>query len=197
MTIIRMGLLGGVALVAACAVGPDYQPPATPPAAVLNNDAKSFTAAKPTAEWWSAFEDPVLDDLVHRAVAGNLDLKVAVARVREARALFADAKLDRYPRVTTEAAYQRSDEQFPGFGTRRINIESADIGFDASWEVDLFGHVRRGIEAASADTGAAEADARDAQVTVTAEVARNYFELRGAQQRRVVAIYKALGGEWT
>jgi multidrug efflux system outer membrane protein len=191
MTTFRIGLIGVVALVASCAVGPDYQTPATPPAAIINTDAKAFAAAAPAAEWWNAFEDPVLDGLVRRAIAGNLDLKVAVARVREARALFADAKLDRYPRVTTGADYTRSDEQVPGFTNNRINVESADIGFDAAWEIDLFGHVQRGIEASAADTGAAEADARDAQVTVTAEVARNYFELRGAQQRRVVAEHNA------
>jgi outer membrane protein, multidrug efflux system len=187
MTIIRIGLVGAAALLASCAVGPDYQPPATPPATIISDDAKSFAATKPAAEWWNEFEDPALDGLVRRAIAGNLDLRVAIARVREARALFADAKLDRFPRVTTDASYSRSDAQVPGFSSSRVNVESADIGFDAAWEIDLFGHVQRGIEASAADTGAAEADARDAEVTVTAEVARNYFELRGAQQRRVVA----------
>ena len=85
------------------------------------------------------------------------------------------------------ATYSRLDEQQPGFGTNRYNIQSASLGFDAAWEIDLFGHVRRSVEAARADLGAEVANYRDAQVTVAAEVARNYFELRGAQKRLEVA----------
>ena len=189
MKLFRLALIAGVSLIAttACAVGPHYQAPATPPVAVINAAPEIATAAAPQADWWGAFEDPVLSDLVKRALAGNLDLRVAVDRVREARALFKDAGLDRFPRVTVAADYSRSNEQTPGFGTARTEIESADAGFDAGWEIDLFGRVRHGIEAASAEVGAAQADARDAQVSVAAEVARNYFELRGAQARLAVA----------
>ena len=184
----RLILIAGVALTAAaCAVGPKYEPPMSLPVAVINAAPEAVTAAEPEAAWWRTFEDPVLDGLIDRALAGNLDLRVALDRVREARAVFKDASLDRFPRVTTDASYSRSKEQVPGFGSGRPEIESADIGFDAAWEIDLFGRVRHGIEAAKADAGAAEADAGDARVTVAAEVARNYFELRGAQARRVVA----------
>lgn len=188
MNMLRLALLAGVSLAAAaCAVGPDYHPPETAPVAVLNADPQSFAAAAPDADWWKGFEDPVLEGLIERAKAGNLDLRASVDRVKQARALFDDRRLDQFPRVTSGAGYTRSYEQVPGFGTKRTNVQSADLGFDAGWEIDLFGHVQRSVEAADADAGATEADARDARVTVAAEVARNYFELRGAQQRRTVA----------
>ena len=185
---LRLALAAGISLLAAaCAVGPRYSSPAPRPVALINAD--SVTASTPPVEavWWRNFQDPVLDGLVSRALTGNLDLKAAGDRVRSARALFADARLDRYPRITSDASYARSDEQAVGFTKNPVNIESADIGFDAAWEIDLFGRVRHGVEAAAADAEAAAADARDAQVTVAAEVVRNYFELRGAQARQAVA----------
>jgi multidrug efflux system outer membrane protein len=173
---------------AACAVGPHYQAPQTPPpAAYVNADPAHFAATNPEAAWWRQFEDPVLDDLVAQGLAANLDLKVAVAHVREARALFTDARLDQLPRITASGTYVAQDAQTPGVGGPRIDGETYQVGFDTAWELDLFGRVRHGVEAARAEAGAAEADLRDAQVTVAAEVARNYFELRGAQARLAVA----------
>jgi multidrug efflux system outer membrane protein len=188
MQSLRLALIATASLAAAaCAVGPRYQAPAPAPVAVINAAPEAVSTAEPEAAWWRTFQDPVLDDLIARALQGNLDLRVAVDRVREARATFKDAALDQFPRVTSEAGYTRSKEQTPGFGPQRLDIESAEVGFDAAWEIDLFGHVRHGVEAARADAGAALADARDARVTVAAEVARNYFELRGAQARLAVA----------
>ena len=92
--------------------------------------------------WWRQFGDPELDALIERAMTANLDLKRAVARVDQARALFSDAKLDRFPRVTSTAGYERGSEQEPGFTTTPVKLEQADIGFDATWEIDLFGRVR-------------------------------------------------------
>jgi multidrug efflux system outer membrane protein len=123
----------------------------------------------------------------HQALTNNLDIKIAVARVDEARALFKDARLDQLPRVTASGAYQKSDQQQPGSNGQRVESETYQAGFDAGWEIDLFGRVRRGVEAARAESGAARADLRDAQVTIAAEVARNYLELRGAQARLAVA----------
>jgi len=188
MNMLRLALLAGVSLAAAaCAVGPDYKAPEPAPVAVINADPQVFATAEPDADWWQGFSDPVLVDLVQRAKAGNLDLRASVDRVKQSRALFDDRRLDQFPRVTSEGGYTRSDEQVPGFGTQKVNVQSADLGFDANWEIDLFGHVQRSVEAADADAGASEADARDVKITVAAEVARNYFELRGAQQRRIVA----------
>jgi multidrug efflux system outer membrane protein len=126
-------------------------------------------AQEPT--WWRAFGDPELDALVERALSANLDLKRAVARVDQARALFTDARLDQLPRVTSDATYSRSDEQVPGFAPGRVEGKQADFG----------------VESAKADADATRDDLRDVQTSVTAEVARNYLELRGAQARRVVA----------
>lgn len=171
----------------ACAVGPDYKVPDTAPAVFRNADGAVFAAASPEADWWRQFEDPVLDQLVAQALSANLDLKAAMARVAEARAIFTDTRLDQIPRVGVVGGSSQSKQQQPGSGDTRVESETYNLGFDAAWELDLFGRVRRGVEAAGADAGAAQADLRDVQVTVAAETARNYFELRGAQARLDVA----------
>jgi multidrug efflux system outer membrane protein len=189
MKTLRIVLMAATLLspTAALAVGPQYTAPSPAPVTLLNAAPEAVSAAQPEAAWWRAFGDPVLDGLMAEALGGNLDLRIAADRVREARALFKDARLDQFPRITSDAGYSRSKQQTPGFGTARTDIESADLGFDTAWEIDLFGHVRHSVEAARADAGAADADARDARVTVAAEVARNYFALRGAQARLAVA----------
>jgi outer membrane protein, multidrug efflux system len=173
----------GTLLLAACAVGPNYRAPATEPAHVQNAESSAFVVETPEALWWQQFEDAELDGLVARALAANLDLRSAYDRVKAARAVFVESKFDYAPHVPLDAAYSHFDEQQPGFGPARINARSDSLGFDASWEIDLFGHVRRSVEAAKADLGAERANYQGAQVTVAAEVARNYFELRGAQKR--------------
>jgi len=171
----------------ACAVGPDYRAPVTAPAVLHNAQSPAFVAETPQSAWWREFTDPELDDLERRSLAANLDLRSAYDRVRAARAVFVERNFDYAPHVRLDGAYSKSDEQQPGFGTARIPTQSDSLGFDAAWELDLFGGVRRSVEAARADLGAERANYQDAQVTVAAEVARNYFELRGAQQRLVVA----------
>jgi multidrug efflux system outer membrane protein len=128
------------------------------------------------ARWWNQFEDSVLDSLVNRALARNNSIRIAQARLAESRAVFAERKLDRLPTVPVEGSYQYSKEQIPGFGVERQTINTFRSGFDAFWEVDLFGRVRHGVAAARADNQAVEA-----------ELARNYFELRGAQWQLAVA----------
>jgi multidrug efflux system outer membrane protein len=174
-------------LLAACAVGPNYRTPATAPADLRNAQLPAFVAQTPEAAWWQQFDDAELDSLMRRALAANLDLRGAYDRVKAARAVFVESKLEYAPHVPLQANYSHSDEQLPGFGTSRFDIQSDSLGFDATWELDLFGHVRRSVEAARADLGAESANYQDAQVTVAAEVARNYFELRGAQKRLAVA----------
>lgn len=171
----------------ACAVGPDYRAPDTAPAVFQNAQGPAFVTANPEADWWRQFEDPTLDALVRKALASNLDVRIALARVSEARALFTDSRLDQLPRVQVAGGSVQSKQQQPAFSDQRMENETYNLGFDAAWELDLFGRVRRGVEAARADVGVARADLRDAQVTITAEVARNYFELRGAQTRLDVA----------
>ena len=180
-------VLSVAALLGACAVGPDYRAPetaATPfvAAQTAGVDEQPFEAA-----WWEQFQDPVLDELVERALADDLDLKIALARVTEARAVFGAARRDRWRGVSAEAARSESRGQQPGFTTDRVTVESYDAGLATLWELDLFGRVRRGVQAAGAEADAAVASLRDAQVLVAAEVARNYVELRGAQKRLRVA----------
>lgn len=181
------GALAIAMLVSACAVGPNYRAPAPATAVIAGAHTTEFLATDPQLSWWQEFGDPELDGLVTRALGANLDLRAALARVREARAVFSESRYDFAPHVPLTAAYAKGDEQQPGFGTARIPVESDSLGFDAQWELDLFGHVRRSVEAARADLGAEQADLRGAEVTVAAEVARNYFELRGTQTRLDVA----------
>jgi multidrug efflux system outer membrane protein len=180
-------ILSATLLTASCAVGPNYRAPEVAPAVVQNAQSNLFVTQSPEALWWQEFADPELDALERRALAANLDLRSGYDRVRAARAVFVERKLDYAPHVQLDGAYSHFDEQQPGFGPARINAQSDSLGFDAAWEIDLFGHVRRSVEAARADLGAEQANYHDAQVTVAAEVARNYFELRGAQKRLLVA----------
>jgi multidrug efflux system outer membrane protein len=174
-------------LASGCAVGPHYKSPQ--PAAVKYHaaDASLETEAPFDARWWKQFEDPVLDSLTDRALQSNNSIRIAGARLAESRAIFDERKLDRYPTVPVRASYQYSKEQIPGFGDQRRVVNTFTAGFDAFWEADLFGKVRHGIAAARAEDQAFEADLHDVQVSVVSELARNYFELRGAQWRLGVA----------
>jgi multidrug efflux system outer membrane protein len=182
-----IAIASGALSLAACAVGPNYKAPQTAPAVLKNAQSPAFVAQTLEAVWWREFDDTELDDLVRRALDANLDLRSAYDRVKAARAVFVEQKFDYAPHVQARAGYSHSDEQVPGFGPHRFNAPSDTLGFDATWEIDLFGHVRRSVEAARGDLGAERANYRDAQVTVAAEIARNYFELRGAQKRLTVA----------
>lgn len=188
MVVLRASLLAAALALAGCAsVGPNYHE-AKPAAPQLQGlDAAQKNNAQFQAEWWKQFNDPTLDALIRRAAANNLDLRIAVARLHEARALLSGAKSDQLPTIDTDVNYTRSRGQQPGFGTQRRTVTTYQAGFDASWELDLFGGVRRSVEAAGADLGASEAALHDAQVSLLAEVARNYFELRGSQLRLDIA----------
>jgi multidrug efflux system outer membrane protein len=170
-----------------CAVGPDYREPEQKPAPFVGAQTANYNATSPEAQWWQQFGDPLLDNLVSQGLSANLDLKAAAARVAAARAIFTDQRLDQLPTVTSGAGYEHAKAQQPGLSDSRIETESYSLGFDAGWEIDLFGRVRRSVEAARADAESAQYQLRDVQVTVAAEVARNFFELRGAQQQIAVA----------
>ena len=175
------------ALLSACAVGPDYRAPETAATPFIAAQTAGVTEQPFEAAWWEQFQDPVLDDLIERALSDDLDLKIALARVEESRAHLGASRRDRWPGVAAEVARTESRQQQPGFSTDRVDVESYDAGLATLWELDLFGRVRRGVEAAGAEADAAVAGLRDAQVLVAAEVARNYVELRGAQKRLAVA----------
>lgn len=174
-------------LASGCAVGPHYKAPQTAAVKYHGADPKLVSEAPFDARWWSQLEDPVLDSLVDRALASNNGIRIARARLAESRAIFDERKLDRLPTVPVEASYQYSKQQIPGFGDERRTVNTFRAGFDAFWEADLFGRVSHGVAAARSENQAFEADLRDVQVSVIAELARNYFELRGAQWRMAVA----------
>ncbi len=181
------------AALSGCTVGPNYTPPKTeePGAWPEPLEGGLSVGQADLHEWWRGFSDPMLDSLVDRALAGSLDLKEAAARVREARAVRGITAADQFPTVdaTASTSYSRQSENTFG-GPGGLPGEKADfyqLGFDATWEVDLFGHVRRAVEAADADVDAAQESQRDARVVLVSEVARNYSEYRSAQARLAIA----------
>jgi len=188
----------GAALVTGCApVGPDFEPPQPEapltwagPAADLT-DQETPTAFADLSDWWATFRDPTLSSLEERAIRSNLDLQQATARIRQARAARRAAGAGLGPVVDATGAYTRSRTQGgAGFADQapagRI-VELYQSGLDATWELDIFGGVRRSIEAADADLQAAVESVHDVLVSVTAEVALSYIELRAAQERLVIA----------
>lgn len=152
------------------------------------NGGLDATTPHPEAlsQWWRILDDPVLCELIHQAVMGNLDLKEAGGRVREARANRGVAVAGLFPTLDASGQITQSKgSQETGAGTRRTLYST---GFDAGWEVDIFGGVRRSIEAAEADFQAENASLRDVLITLTAETAINYVEMRTYQTRlKVVA----------
>jgi len=177
------------AMLAACAVGPNYHQPEAKVAEKFEQlDSKTYTAEPGVAQFWESFEDPTLDTLVSEALLSNYDVRIAMTRVAEARALRRDSAFNLAPSINASGGYTKTRtanvQRLPG--APRDN-EIYDAGFDATWEIDLFGRVRRGVEASNAQYGATQAAQRDAQVIVTAEVTRTYFELRGEQQQLDVA----------
>jgi NodT family efflux transporter outer membrane factor (OMF) lipoprotein len=201
MALWRTGPVAALLLLGACTVGPDYRSPAIPVPAAYSNGVPSDPAAFGLADWWTAFRDPILDDLIARARAGNLDVRQAAARIEEARAQERVARARGGPSVNAaaQAGYTRlSENALPAGlanlgggqagGGSPIGLPGEDFatfqaGFDASWELDLFGGRRRANEAAGARAEAAVWSARDAEVMLVAEVARTYQQYRALQRR--------------
>jgi multidrug efflux system outer membrane protein len=169
-------------------VGPNYREPVMQvPPAFANQDQPGMSTVDVEVRWWRGFQDETLNALVDEALASNYAIRIATARLREARALRLGTQFDRVPTVTAEATYTRERLSQADAGDTDRDTALYHAGFDASWELDFFGRVRRAIEASTADVGAAEASRRDVIVSLLAEVASNYFELRGAQNQLAVA----------
>ncbi|WP_194791580.1 efflux transporter outer membrane subunit [Pseudomonas sp. UFMG81] len=174
---------------AACAVGPDYQAPATEPAKLDSGlEAKAFDRSRFESVWWKQFDDPVLNQLVQASLDGNRDLRIAFARLKAARAIRDDVSNDQLPVVTSRASSDLGKGQIPGQTERRVNSERYDLGLDMAWELDLFGRIQRQIEASDAQAAAAEADLQQLQVSLIAELVDAYGQLRGAQLREKIAL---------
>ena len=141
------------------------------------------TEQPPNADWWNSFHDEELTRLIHRAVANNLDLQLAAARVDEARAARGVAKSAFYPSVGLTASAERQRERIPVFnpGTKTaafhpLELNNFQVGFDSAWEIDVFGRIRNEVKAASANVRAAEEDRRDVLLIMLGEVAKSYAD---------------------
>lgn len=178
-------------LLAGCAaVGPDHQTPAVAlDERFINAGASGVNAQAPgedIARFWRGFNDAKLDALIERALAANTDVRLAQARLQEARALQGEADAASRPGVGIDASAQRSVtplSQQPNASRSERTGNTFDAGFIAAWEIDLFGGIRRSREAAAAQVSASEAGLHAAHTAVAAEVARYYLELRCLQER--------------
>jgi len=190
----RSGLTRGLAVLfgalwlSSCAVGPDYKQPEVKVEQKFEGAAPETytTDAEAVAQFWTQFSDNTLNTLVTDSLQSNHDLRIALSRFSEARALRRESRFDLAPTITASAGW--TGQRFPEpqrqfFG----DVNLYDAGFDAFWELDFFGRIRRNIQANTAELQSAEASLRDAQVMVISEVARTYFELRGQQSQLAVA----------
>ncbi|XHR99429.1 RND transporter [Sphingomonas sp. DBB INV C78] len=192
-----MGAVTVLALLSACTVGPDYRPPSTATLKV----PERFVADRPGAEvdlarWWTSFDDPVLTQLVERSLAANLDIDAAGARLRQARASLRQSQGSALPQVSASGSVSQSignegsvfiDPTTGQAVSRGGDTKIYRASFDASWEADIFGGIRRSIEADRANMESSEANLHFTQVSVAAEVGLNYLTARLAQQQLDIA----------
>lgn len=186
-------LLAGSAMLTACAaVGPDYKP-ALPQAAAqaalhASGDA-AFTPETPPGDWWRLYDDPRLDGLIAQALEANTDLRVAAANLARARAALREVRAGRSvdTALSASAGYGRESGAAQGLDAALPEGEIYDAGLDVGYQLDLFGRVRRAIEASRADLGAVQAAYDLTRVTVVAETARAYADVCNAGRRLAVA----------
>ncbi|VTU29006.1 Toluene efflux pump outer membrane protein TtgI precursor [Variovorax sp. PBS-H4] len=204
--------LAALMLAGGCAVGPEFKAPTVEApadfsawhggsAALLDAQARDAAGASVS---WAAFADPMLDALMAKAIDANHDLQAAALRFAQSRVQRQQAEAGRGPQLNASAAAARQRQSESGSGTRLIDALNPSnreqligalsephnlyqAGFDASWELDLWGRVRRTIEAADADVVASQATLAQVQLAVQSELARNYFELRTAQRQLGIA----------
>ncbi|GLQ98768.1 efflux transporter outer membrane subunit [Dyella mobilis] len=206
-----VAVLAAVVALPGCTVGPDYR--GAPSVAKAATQAPSFvrapgsgvTSAPAPSRWWESLNDPQLNALIEAAFAHNPDLAAAQARLRESRAQLQQQRAAEMPTASADAAAIRmrepdlsglqsssgSNTSASGTSKGRGPLQLYSAGFDASWEVDLFGGTRRAVEAASAQAEAVDADLADTQVSLAAEVAQAYIDLRSQQQRLLLANHSA------
>lgn len=183
-------ILAGSMLFGCAAVGPDYVPPevSTPEkwnASSADKIVYESDFLQKMAHWWTTLDDPTLSSLIDRALQGSLDLRISVARVREARARRGIINANRFPTINSKgfALKVKSSDAIAG----GIDTDLYAVGFDAGWEVDVFGGVRRSVEAADAALEASREGLHGVMVSLLAEVGLNYVELRSLQTRLAIA----------
>ena len=189
---VRMTLLASALVASGCTtLGPDFATPDSDIAASWESGGQALDNGQLSSDWWSIFNDPVLNRLVDTAYHQNLPLQVAGLRIFEARAQLGIAIGQQYPQsqqVNGSLTRVGVSENSPNFSpTAEDSYSQAAIGLDAAWELDFWGRFRRGVESASANLGASIADYDNALVSLTAEVARTYMVLRTLEERLEIA----------
>lgn len=191
---VAMGLTGCVT------VGPDYKIPEN---AVVNKTEansdfasgrnKAFTQNALPNNWWRLYDDPVLNDLIEKALVTNADLRVAAANLARARAVVEEVEMGRIPQVGVSAQpkFGRDSAAAKGYETRLPDKWTGDAGINISYQVDLFGKITRGIESAEANAEATQAAYELAQITVAADTARSYADACSAAYRTDIAKHSA------
>lgn len=178
-------------VLAGCAVGPNYHSPEVAlPSSYLEPHEKTPDDLSDLKEWWTSFNDPLLNVLIHEAISQNLDLKIAVEKIHQVRSEYQIEAAELYPKVDLTAEQKRSrisqnlfDSSFLGPPLQSYY----KVGFDASWEIDIFGKRRRAKERAYYEYEAEVESARDVYITLLAEIAATYIEIRGYQQKIALA----------
>lgn len=188
--LIQLGaiMLGGL-LLNGCLVGPDYTPPEVkvPEKWRLPDSVLLVPGEADIRTWWLVFQDPILSSLINEAGASNLDLKAAVARVKEARARLGVARGELLPSVDATGSATRNRGSQNDATAGGVTYDRYTGSFDASWEIDLFGRIRRSVEAAQADYESSQEDRAGVMVTLYAEMATNYLQARTIQARLAAA----------
>jgi NodT family efflux transporter outer membrane factor (OMF) lipoprotein len=197
------------ALLAGCAVGPDFTKPVTGLHEVALTPRADYasvpatTNAEVPSQWWKLFNDAVLDDLETRGQGGNLDFQMASERIEQSRAQLGIASAELLPSVAGGASFAREalskHGKFAALGAPTRPSDFWQVGLDASWEIDLWGHARRAREGAAASLEATQYEREAMRITLSAEVARTYLELRGTQaqldiaQRNLAVAHRLVG----
>ncbi|MGY8811657.1 MAG: efflux transporter outer membrane subunit [Pseudomonadales bacterium] len=175
-------------LVTACAVGPDYKAPQPVQVDSFSQAANSRFDAAAEQRFWAGFNDPILERLVERTLAGNLDLQTLLARYQGSEALLRGARRDRWPSLRAEGGASKQHlAEVERIAPDEKRVEQYSAGLVASWELDLYGRLARGVEASEAELQASAADFQALQVALTGQLASSYFSLRGQQQLLAVA----------
>ncbi len=169
-------------------LGPDFKEPELTIPEYWQGSSQQNMKQGDFKEWWKLFKDPVLDKLIDMAYQQNLNLQIAAVRILEARAQLGIAKGSLFPQkqqLGADFLYNKLSQQAPNINT--YSFDSFEIGFDALWEVDIWGKYRRGIESADANLGVSQLNYDDVLVSLTAEVAATYIQIRTFQQRLALA----------
>lgn len=187
MKLLYLLLIFTIVAFGGCQVGPDYSPPEIKMPDVWQQElTKGLDSGQADLQtWWLNLNDPVLNDLIEKAGAENLSLKIAAARIYEARAVRGIASGQWYPDVNAAGLYNRSrpSESFVPAGVTPDQSNFHSTGFDSSWEIDVFGRISRSVESADAGLEASIEDYRDVLVTLYADIALNYVQVRTLQAR--------------